>query len=94
MDRWQLAISLVSGGLAGGSVSTISNRISYRQSLRTKLFPKLIDMYSAYVIRMEEWDRKTLVQHSDFLQDMQNKAFVAHRSNFIMASSSSMRLKK
>jgi hypothetical protein len=46
--------ALASGGLAGGVVSAVSNRIFHWRALRTQFYPKLNNMYSAYVVRFNE----------------------------------------
>jgi hypothetical protein len=49
-----LLVSFISGGLAGGIVSAISNRIFHWRALRAQFYPKLNNMHSAYVIRFNE----------------------------------------
>ena len=49
-----LLISFVSGGLAGGIVSVIFNRVFHWRALRTQFYPKLNNMYCAYVVRFNE----------------------------------------
>lgn len=49
-----LLVSLAGGGLAGGLVSVLYNRSVRRRNLRTDFYPKLNNMYSAYVIRFSE----------------------------------------
>ena len=49
-----LLVYFISGGLAGGIVSAISNRIFHWRALRTQFYPKLNNMHSAYVIRFSE----------------------------------------
>jgi len=52
-----LLVSLAGGGLAGGVVSVLYNRSVRRRTLRTDFYPKLNNMYSAYVIRFNEIPR-------------------------------------
>jgi hypothetical protein len=42
-----LLVSIMSGGLAGGIVSAISNRIFHWRALRTQFYPKLSSVLSA-----------------------------------------------
>lgn len=81
-----LLVSMVSGGLAGGVVSAISNRIFHWRALRTQFYPKLNNMYSAYVIRFNE----VKDGHGRYLVNIigenpsdEDVPFVEHRSDFI-----------
>jgi hypothetical protein len=47
MDYGQLIASILSGGLAGGSVSTFANRIFHWRALRTQFYPKLSNIMAA-----------------------------------------------
>lgn len=83
MDLVPIITSLLSGGLAGGCVSTILNRIFHWRDLRTRFYPKINDMYANYVIRMDRpsgryWD--TIVGNNPSPQD---EEFVDHRSTFV-----------
>ena len=46
--------SFLGGGLAGGLVNVIANRFFHWRTLRTQFYPKVNNIYSAYVIRMEK----------------------------------------
>jgi hypothetical protein len=83
MDVWQLVGSILSGGLAGGCVSTVANRTFYLRSLRTRFFPRLDDMHSAYVLRMESQEGRYLLQVPNFLPLRPDAEFVNHRTQFI-----------
>jgi hypothetical protein len=84
MDLGQFIVSIISGGLAGGSVSTFANRRYYLRSLRTKFYPKVNDVLAAYVIRLEDPKKLFLIQEPDHLPtDDKELKFVDHRSNFI-----------
>ena len=75
--------SLFSGGLAGAFVSVLANRIFHRRDLRTKFYPLLNNMFSAYVIRMQNPEGRywtTVVGHVPSPED---ERFVDHRSSFI-----------
>jgi hypothetical protein len=79
-----LLVSIVSGGLAGGVVSAISNRIFHWRALRTQFYPKLNNMYSAYVIRFSETNQgrywTTVVGQNPSPED---EEFIDRRSVFI-----------
>jgi hypothetical protein len=75
-------VSVFSGGLAGAFVSVIFNRISRQRELRTKFYPVLNDMHSAYVIRMENPEGRywiTIVGNNPSPED---EEFVDHRASF------------
>jgi hypothetical protein len=79
-------ISLVSGGLAGGFVSAIFNRIFHWRALRTQFYPKLNNMYSAYVIRFAETPNgrgRYWVNIVGNLPSDEDEEFVNHRADFI-----------
>jgi hypothetical protein len=79
----QIVVSLIGGGLAGAFVSAIFNRSFHRRELRTQFYPALNDVFSAYVIRMEDPDRRywtTVVGNNPTPEDAD---FVDHRSAFI-----------
>jgi hypothetical protein len=44
-----LLVAIVSGGLAGGVVSTIFNSVFHWRTMPTELYPKVSNMYSAYI---------------------------------------------
>jgi hypothetical protein len=75
--------SLLGGGLAGGCVSVFFNRLFHRRDLRTKFYPKVNNIYSAYLIRMEEPEGRywtTIVGNNPSSED---REFVDHRATFI-----------
>ncbi len=78
-----LLVSIISGGLAGGIVSAISNRIFHWRALRTQFYPKLSNIYSAYVIRFEEPEGRYWVNIVGQNPSNEDEEFVDHRSNFI-----------
>jgi len=78
-----LLVAIVSGGLAGGIVSAISNRVFHWRAKRTEFYPKLNNMYAAYMIRFEQpngryWEHVIGKEPLDADRD-----FVDHRSKFI-----------
>jgi hypothetical protein len=78
-----LLVAIVSGGLAGGIVSVISNRIFHWRALRTQFYPKLNNMYSAYIIRFEKPDGRYWVNIVGQNPLGADREFVDHRSDFI-----------
>ena len=75
--------SLLGGGLSGACVSVFFNRLFQRQDLRTKFYPVLNNMHSAYVIRMQNPDGqywKTIVGNVPSPQD---EDFIDHRATFL-----------
>lgn len=75
--------SFLSGGLAGALVSVASNRISHWRALRTKFYPVLNDMHSAYLIRMEKPNGRYWTTIVGYLPAPKDKDFVEHRASFI-----------
>jgi len=78
-----LLVSFIGGGLAGGIVSAISNRIFHWRALRTQFYPKLSNIYSAYVIRFERPEGRYWVNIVGQNPLGADREFVDHRSNFI-----------
>jgi hypothetical protein len=76
-------VSLLGGGLAGGCVSTFLNRWFHWRDMRVKFYPVLTDMYSAYIIRMENPDGRYWVTVVGKVPSDEDKVFVNHRSNFL-----------
>lgn len=84
MDLGQFIVSIISGGLAGGSVSTFANRRYYLRSLRTKFYPKVNNILAAYMLRLQDPKKQLLVLTPGYLPaDEDDLKFVDHRSNFI-----------
>jgi hypothetical protein len=83
MDGAQLVVSLVSGGLAGGGVSALSNRIFHWRALRTQFEPQLNNLFAEYVIRMESPEGRYWESHVGYAPDPKDIQFVDHRSTFI-----------
>jgi hypothetical protein len=80
-----LLLPIISGGLAGGLVSVISNRIFHWRALRTKFYPVLNNMYCAYVIRMEKPEGRYWVNIVGQNPSPADQEFIDHRSGFIQA---------
>ena len=75
--------SLLGGGLAGAFVSVASNRIFHWRALRTKFYPVLNNMHSAYVIRMEKPEGRYWTTIVGYVPAPQDEGFVEHRASFI-----------
>jgi hypothetical protein len=75
--------SVVCGGLAGASVSIFFNRLFHWRALRTQFYPVLNNIWSAYLIRMENPQGRywTLIVGNNPSQE--DVAFVGQRSLFI-----------
>lgn len=77
-----IVASILSGGLAGACISVIYNRRTQMRALRTKFYPVLNNMFSAYVIRMEKPEGRywtTIVGNNPAPED---EGFIDHRSTF------------
>ena len=77
-------VSFLGGGLAGGCVSLIGNRIFYFRGLRTRFHPVLNNVLGAYACRMEKPDGRfwvTIVGNSPAEKD---REFIELRTNFIL----------
>ena len=78
-----LLVAIISGGLAGGVVTAIFNRISHWRALRTKLSQEVCNMHVAYLIRFKQpngryWEH--IVGNKPLGAD---RDFVEQRSHFI-----------
>lgn len=83
MELASIVSGFLSGGLSGGCISVAYNRLIRGRDLRTRFYPKLNDMHSAYLIRMEKpggryWH--TIVGMEPSEEDLE---FVDHRAVFI-----------
>ena len=78
-----IVVSILSGGLAGACVSVFFNRLFHRRELRTKFYPILNDMFSAYVIRMERSEGRYWTTIVGYVPAPEDEEFVDHRSTFI-----------
>lgn len=83
MDGTQFVASMLSGGLAGGCVGAISNRVFYWRSLRTQFYPKQNDFFAAYLIRMEKPEGRYWEGTVGLVPSLEDEEFVDHRSDFI-----------
>jgi hypothetical protein len=83
----QLAIaimaSVLSGGLAGAFVSVAFNRLFHWRELRTKFYPVLNNMYSAYVIRIAKPEGRYWITIVGKIPSPEDEDFVDHRSSFL-----------
>jgi hypothetical protein len=84
MDFVQIITSLVSGGLAGGSVSTLLNRVFHRRALRTQFYPKVNNVWSAYVIQFAKEGGRYLIQKPGWAPTPEMEPFVETRGSFMM----------
>jgi hypothetical protein len=80
MDALQLVASIVSGGLAGAVVSVTSSRIFYRRALRTKLYPKVSNLYTAYLVRMESPEGQYWTGRVGFQPHQEDREFIDQRT--------------
>lgn len=79
-----LLVSLVGGGLAGGVVSVLYNRSVRHRTLRTNFYPKLNNIFSAYVIRFNETPGgRYWVTVVGNIPKEEDRDFVDHRSDFV-----------
>lgn len=83
MEPWSLIVSFLGGGLAGGSVNVWYQWRNRQKDLRTKFYPVLNDMYSAYVIRMEKPQGRYWVTIVGQNPSAEDEEFVTQRTNFI-----------
>ena len=77
-------VSLIGGGLAGGCVNVIFNRMFYWRGLRIKFYPKLNDMSTAYAIRMEQPQGQYWVTVVGQNPSREDADFVDHRATFLV----------
>jgi hypothetical protein len=75
--------SLLGGGLAGGCMSVFLTRVFHRRELRTKFYPKVSDMCSAYAVRMQSPEGGYWVTVVGNIPASEDQQFVDHRSSFI-----------
>lgn len=78
-----IAVSFLSGGLAGACISVAFNRISRWRELRTKFYPALNNMFSAYVIRVQEPEGRYLSIVVGYECAPEDETFIDHRSSFL-----------
>jgi hypothetical protein len=75
--------SVLGGGLAGACVSVAFNRLFHWRELRTKFYPVLNNMYSAYVIRMAKPEGRYWITIVGNIPSPEDEDFVDHRSSFL-----------
>ena len=82
----RVAIGIVSpalsGGLAGGCVSVFFNRLSRWRELRTKFYPLLSDIFSAYLIRLEKPEGRYWTTVIGNIPSLEDENFIEHRGSF------------
>ena len=85
MDGAQLAVSILGGGLAGGSVNVLFNRIFYWRSLRIKFYPQLSHMLSAYALRIgNDPEGRYMKQTVGRVPLPDDDKFLRHRGSFMV----------
>lgn len=85
MFFWQFLISLASGGLAGGCISIIANRLFHRRALRTEFYPKVVDLFSAYAVRIEQPEGRYWKTTVGLEPAPGDEEFVSHRARFLVS---------
>jgi hypothetical protein len=83
IDGTQFVVSMLGGGLAGGCINTVFNRIFYWRGLRIKFYPQLSHIFSTYRIRMETPEDRYLMLAVSEPPLPLDANFVRHRSVFI-----------
>jgi len=78
-------VSFLSGGLAGGLVSTFMNRWFHWRDMRVKFYPILNNIHSAYVIRFEKPEGRFWVTIVGQNPSPEDEEFIDHRSQFIVS---------
>jgi hypothetical protein len=84
MELGAFAASVLGGGLAGGCVNVLHNRIVRWRDLRTRFYPKVSDIYSAYVIRMETPQGRYWVTIVGQEPSNEDREFVDRRAGFLL----------
>jgi hypothetical protein len=84
MDGAQFFASMLGGGLAGGGLNVLFNRIFYWRSLRIKLYPILSHMLSTYALRMEDPGGRYLETVAGRIPLPNDDNFVRHRGSFLV----------
>jgi len=75
--------SVLGGGLAGACVSVFFNRLFHWRDLRTRFYPVLNNMFSAYVIRMENPEGRYWTTIVGNVPSPEDEDFVEHRASFL-----------
>jgi hypothetical protein len=83
MNFLGIIAAVVSGGLSGACVSVFFNRFFHWRELRTKFYPKVNELYVAYLLRMEKLEGRYWVTTVGNNPSSEDKEFVDHRSSFI-----------
>lgn len=78
-----IIVSLLGGGFSGACVSVFFNRLFHRQELRTKFYPVLNNMHSAYVIRMENPEGRYWTNVVGNVPAPEDEDFIDHRGSFL-----------
>lgn len=78
-----IIVSLLGGGLSGACINVAFNRYTRQRQLRTAFYQVLLNMYSAYVIRMENPTGRYWINIVGNNPSSDDKEFVEHRSSFV-----------
>lgn len=78
-----IVASVISGGLSGACVNVFFNHRFHWRELRTKFYPKVKDLWAAYLIRMEKPEGQYWVTIIGNQPSRTDKEFVDHRAFFI-----------
>jgi hypothetical protein len=83
MELATVAVSILGGGLAGGCVNVVSSRMARRRDLRTKFYPKLNNMWSAYLVRMQNPQGRYWTLMVGKIPLEEDRPFIEHRVAFM-----------
>ena len=75
--------SLLCGGLAGACVRVFFNRLFHWRELRTRFYPVLGNMFSAYVLRVANAEGRHWTTIAENTPSPEDDDFVDHRSSFL-----------
>jgi hypothetical protein len=83
MGILSFAVSLLGGGLAGGCLSIWYQHRKRIRDLRTQFYPKLNNIHSAYLIRMEKKEGRYWTTIVGNVPSNEDAEFVDHRAQFL-----------
>jgi hypothetical protein len=82
MEVAQFVVSLIGGGLAGGTISTVSGRMQRKRALRTQFWPTINNMMGHYVVRFEKSDGRFWRGTVGLMPQPEDAEFVDRRVEF------------
>jgi hypothetical protein len=85
MELVTVAVSVLGGGLAGACVNVVSGRMARKRDLRTKFYPKLNNMWAAYLVRMQNPQGRYWTLTVGKIPLEEDREFIEHRSAFFMS---------